>query len=46
MAAVRKNRPPKKRKKSVRYRAAKKARVKRKKSKAPHGKQIKKKHRV
>lgn len=41
--AVRKNRPPKNRKKSVRFRAAKKARVKRKKAKSPHGKKTAKK---
>ncbi len=38
--AARKNRPPKNRKKSVRFRAAKKARVKRKKGKSPHGKKL------
>jgi hypothetical protein len=38
---TRKNRPPRNRKKSVRYRAAKKARVKRKLRLSPHGKKIK-----
>jgi hypothetical protein len=38
--ATRKNRPPRNRRKSVRYRAAKKARVKRKFKKSPHGKKM------
>lgn len=37
MANVRKNRPPRKRNKTAKYRAAKKLRVLRKKAKSPHG---------
>jgi len=38
MANVRKNRPPRNRRKTAKYRAAKKARVVRKRLKSPHGK--------
>lgn len=38
---VRKNRPSRNRKKTARYRAAKKARVKRKKRLSPHGRKLK-----
>lgn len=38
MANVRKNRPPRNRRKTAKYRAAKKARVVRKRKKSPHGK--------
>lgn len=37
---VRKNRPSRNRKKTARYRAGKKARVKRKKRLSPHGKRM------
>lgn len=38
MANVRKNRPPRNRRKTAKYRAGKKARVLRKRRKSPHGK--------